>query len=109
VRQRANETSIPHLQTRWYSPLEFVSMRRTPESRRIMKTPEVEERRRQEFEANVERVGTIVVQAHDIGRRALRPQPSLDPNDPLVGAPNFGGIILIAGRTGPIVRNTVHI
>jgi MFS family permease len=56
-----------------------------------MKTPEVEERRMQQFEANAERVGTIVVQAHDIGRRALRPQPSLDPNDPLVRNPNFWG------------------
>jgi hypothetical protein len=89
VRQRANEISIPHLQTRWYSPLEFASMRRTPESRRVMKTPEVEERRKQEFEANAERVGTIVVQPHDIGRRALRPQPSLDPNDPLVRNPDL--------------------
>jgi hypothetical protein len=33
-----------------------------------MKTPEVEERRMQQFEVNAERIGTIVVQAHDIGR-----------------------------------------
>jgi hypothetical protein len=73
VRQRANETSTTHFQTRWYSPLEFASMRRIPESHRVMKMPEVEERRMQQFEANAERVGTIVVQAHDISRRALRP------------------------------------
>jgi hypothetical protein len=68
VRQRASETSLPHLQTRWYSPLEFAGMRRIPESRRVMKTPEVEERRMQQFEVNAERIGTIVVQAHDIGK-----------------------------------------
>ncbi|KAE8441901.1 hypothetical protein EG329_004207 [Mollisiaceae sp. DMI_Dod_QoI] len=35
------------------------------------------------FEVDEEEVGTIVVHADEIGRRALRPQPSWDPNDPL--------------------------
>ena len=35
-------------------------------------------------EACAEKVGTLIVTSQDVGRRALRPQPSLDPNDPLV-------------------------
>ncbi len=31
-----------------------------------------------------EAVGTTVVGVNETGRQALRPQPSLDPNDPLV-------------------------
>lgn len=36
------------------------------------------------FEVDEEEVGTIVVYPDEVGRRALRPQPSWDPNDPLV-------------------------
>jgi hypothetical protein len=31
-----------------------------------------------------EAVGTIIVDESETGRKTLRPQPSLDPNDPLV-------------------------
>jgi hypothetical protein len=69
----ANKPSIPHLHTRLYSPLEFASIHRTPESRHIIKTSEFKKRRKQEFEANLEKVSKIVFQAYDIGRRAMRP------------------------------------
>ncbi len=31
-----------------------------------------------------EAIGTIIVDESETGRKTLRPQPSLDPNDPLV-------------------------
>jgi hypothetical protein len=35
-----------------------------------------------------EQVGTIIIDENSSGRSALRPQPSLDPNDPLVNLPS---------------------
>jgi hypothetical protein len=35
-----------------------------------------------------EAIGTIIVDENETGRKKLRPQPSLDPNDPLVGIRN---------------------
>jgi len=41
---------------------------------------------RRKSDAGVEEaIGTIIVDESETGRRTLRPQPSLDPNDPLVG------------------------
>jgi len=45
-------------------------------------------------EALVEQVGTTVVHPWEAGRRAWRPQPSLDPNDPLVRLRN-GSVSLL--------------
>jgi hypothetical protein len=82
VRQIAIESpTIPHLQTRWYSPLSGVSIRRTPEPPRFIKEQPV---RRVDPEADAEKAGTIIIDPSEDGRRTLRPRPSLDPNDPLV-------------------------
>jgi hypothetical protein len=35
-----------------------------------------------------EAIGTIIVDENETGRKTLRPQPSLDPNDPLVRIQN---------------------
>lgn len=96
VRRLANEQVIPANQTRWYSPLSFISlsMRKTPSP----DLPTVLEDKGKtqipldsnttlvsnDIETYAEIVGTTVVSPRDVGRRALRPQPSLDPNDPLV-------------------------
>lgn len=82
VRQMAVESStIPHLQTRWYSPLSGVSIRRTPEPPRFIKEPPETV---VHVEADAEQAGTITISPQEEGRRTLRPQPSLVPNDPLV-------------------------
>jgi hypothetical protein len=83
VRQMAIESSVlPNLQTRWYSPLSGVSIRRTPEPPRFIKEPLPA--RIVDPEADAEKAGTIIISPSEEGRRTLRPQPSLDPNDPLV-------------------------
>ncbi|KAL2061559.1 hypothetical protein VTL71DRAFT_6936 [Oculimacula yallundae] len=81
VRRLASEPSIPQLQTRWYSPLEFGSLPRTPEPPIHMSKHL--ERKIHDVEVDSQLVGTIVLGSLDTGRRALRPQPSMDLNDPL--------------------------
>ncbi|KAH7314298.1 polyamine transporter [Rhexocercosporidium sp. MPI-PUGE-AT-0058] len=61
--------------------MDFVSMRRTPEPHAFI-AKDVE-RRVHDVGADSELVGTIVMGSLDTGRRALRPQPSMDCNDPL--------------------------
>ncbi|TVY75768.1 putative MFS-type transporter [Lachnellula suecica] len=93
VRRLANQQVIAANQTRWYSPLSFmnISMRQTP-SPDLPTVPEDEYKTplgsnttlvSNDTEAYTEQVGTIVINSREVGRRALRPQPSLDPNDPL--------------------------
>ncbi len=82
MRQMAVESfTIPQLQTRWYSPLSGVSIRRTPEPPRFTKElPEIVI----DPEVDAEQAGTIIISPQEEGRRTLTPQPSLDPNNPLV-------------------------
>lgn len=85
VRELASEPSIPQLHTRWYSPLslDFMSLRRS--SAQTVPPPARQFLKDEESRVGIdEEVGTIVVHPDEVGRRALRPQPSWDPNDPLV-------------------------
>lgn len=86
MRELASVPTIPQLHTRWYSPLDFVSIRRTPEPPPFI--PKDVERRVYDVGRDSELVGTIVMGSLDTGRRALRPQPSMDWNDPLVYCPS---------------------
>ncbi len=54
-----------------------------------MQSPTVEEKGAdRRIEHAEEAVGTLVVDVNETGRHALRPQPSQDPNDPLVRTAN---------------------
>ena len=78
VRQLASQESIsPQRQ----SQLDFLSVDKFPESPIVA---EEDEREVDDIDADAEQVGTIIANANDVGRQALRPQPSNDPNDPLV-------------------------
>jgi MFS family permease len=46
-------------------------------------TAEEREKKEQHLEADAEIIGTIIIAEDSTDRQALRPQPSLDPNDPL--------------------------
>lgn len=87
MRELASEPSIPQLHTRWYSPMDFVSIRRTPEPPAFEPKVVEIERGVYDVDADSQLVGTIVMGSLDTGRRALRPQPSMDWNDPLVSYP----------------------
>ncbi|PVH70070.1 polyamine transporter [Cadophora sp. DSE1049] len=63
--------------------MDFVSIRRTPEPPAFATKDIKIERRVYDVDADSELVGTIVMGSMDTGRRALRPQPSMDWNDPL--------------------------
>jgi hypothetical protein len=56
-------------------------MDKSPDSPTVV---EHEEGKMYDSEADAEQVGTIILSSNDVGRQALRPQPSNDPNDPLV-------------------------
>lgn len=61
-----------------------------------------------EIRAVEETFGTIVVAKEADARQMLRPQPSLDPNDPLVGQPtdNDAHVNVYARRTGRCGKST---
>lgn len=108
MRELASVPTIPQLHTRWYSPLDFVSLRRTPEPPTF--TPkELKQRRVYDVDEDAQLVGTIFVGSLDMGRRALRPQPSMDWNDPLVChlRTKLDGL-LMSRRIGQVGRNTGH-
>jgi hypothetical protein len=59
-------------------------------------SPTVEEQNGYHHKADVvdrEAIGTIVVDENETGRKTLRPQPSLDPNDPLVRSSQIKGFL----------------
>ena len=64
--------------------MDFVSIRRTPEPPVFAPKVIEVERRLHNVDEDSELVGTIIMGSLDTGRRALRPQPSMDWNDPLV-------------------------
>ncbi len=57
------------------------------ENEKAMDSPTVQEQDEKHHrgdQADVEAVGTIILDENETGRKTLRPRPSLDINDPLV-------------------------